>query len=323
MSRKSVAARAAKRYFQQERLKEQQREQAPRLFQTLGAYEPDDILSMTGLNEPSKLVAVPTGKLFSVRMDSPRYECFKRSKKCVACGIEGEVMLLQWNLPRDSDPEVAKRSSPHFNLYAVVNGNLVLMTRDHIVPKADGGQDVVENLQTMCHHCNGLKGTLPNDRFMKLIAEQGVEDVKRAQKADKKLNRKERYERRIAARKAKRAANRARKLTEQLAQRSGQDGLVGVGNLGAPRSGEEQTLPHGSLDVRWEIDRPTTAADPANAGDGRLQTAEAIGGAGALAEPSSSSGSGERDMGGDQPSELSDPEADQVQEAEEAGVVPV
>jgi hypothetical protein len=49
-------------------------------------------------------------------------------------------------------------SSPHFNLYAEEDARLILMTKDHILAKSKGGQDVLENFQTMCAICNNLKG---------------------------------------------------------------------------------------------------------------------------------------------------------------------
>ena len=47
----------------------------------------------------------------------------------------------------------------HFNLYALdADGNEVLMTKDHIVPKSKGGEDKGINYQTMCYPCNYVKG---------------------------------------------------------------------------------------------------------------------------------------------------------------------
>ena len=51
------------------------------------------------------------------------------------------------------------QDSPHFNLYAEENDELILMTKDHIHSKANGGQDRHSNYQTMCAICNNLKGS--------------------------------------------------------------------------------------------------------------------------------------------------------------------
>jgi len=39
----------------------------------------------------------------------------------------------------------------HFNLYAIdENGNEVMMTKDHILAKARGGKDKIDNFQSCC-----------------------------------------------------------------------------------------------------------------------------------------------------------------------------
>lgn len=42
------------------------------------------------------------------------------------------------------------------------NGCLTRMTKDHIVPKAIGGPDKMENYQPMCYNCNSAKGSKVN-----------------------------------------------------------------------------------------------------------------------------------------------------------------
>jgi hypothetical protein len=69
---------------------------------------------------------------------------------CVNCGAEGTMFL--------KDRQCADVSW-HFNLYGKDNnGDLVLFTKDHIVPKSKGGKDNIENMQTMCIECNNHKG---------------------------------------------------------------------------------------------------------------------------------------------------------------------
>jgi hypothetical protein len=88
-------------------------------------------------------------KCYSVRMNSDRYHVFRKSHYCAACGVEGTRMNLDLN-PGDS--------SPHFNLYAEERGRLLLMTKDHKIPKSRGGLDTMDNYQTYCSRCNNLKG---------------------------------------------------------------------------------------------------------------------------------------------------------------------
>ena len=89
----------------------------------------------------------------SVDLASSRYRMYKeKGVKCVHCGREGTVFILERSQVRDI--------SPHFNLYAVEeNGKLILMTRDHIVPKSRGGKDEMSNYQPLCTKCNCKKGS--------------------------------------------------------------------------------------------------------------------------------------------------------------------
>jgi HNH endonuclease len=95
-----------------------------------------------------------------VRMDSLRYFVFKNSLVCAACGLQTTKVFLEINL---------YDKSPHFNFYAEEDGKLILMTRDHILPKSKGGRDELSNLQCHCCICNNLKGN--NDLTNLQVAE--------------------------------------------------------------------------------------------------------------------------------------------------------
>jgi len=113
-------------------------------LQILGILRPDQVLPHTS---PTRSAKKFFGRI--VKMSSLRYQCFKKNLKCVCCGIEGSVMQLEF---RKGD------GRPHFNLYAKREGRLVLMTKDHILPKSRGGSDDMRNLRTMCSRCNQLSG---------------------------------------------------------------------------------------------------------------------------------------------------------------------
>jgi hypothetical protein len=84
---------------------------------------------------------------FKVRPVSLRYKTFyQKGCKCVVCGKEGTHFKLC------GDVTTNRR---HFNLYAEDG---TLMTKDHILPRSRGGQDLVSNMQTMCTVCNASKG---------------------------------------------------------------------------------------------------------------------------------------------------------------------
>lgn len=108
----------------------------------------------------SKIVPKVTGKNTKVdfdgdliKMGSQRYRLFKeKGIKCVSCGIEGRFFAKE----RTHDIDTY-----HFNLYAIdENGEEVLMTKDHIIPKSLGGKNKLSNYQTMCFRCNIEKGNI-------------------------------------------------------------------------------------------------------------------------------------------------------------------
>lgn len=113
----------------------------------------EDVLHL--ITPKTSKIKIKFGDRF-VDMGSLRYHVFKRSLVCVTCGIVGQYFALEQH--RD----VAARGSKtwHFNLYAVKDGEEVLMTKDHIQPKSAGGSDKMANLQTMCSPCNLAKGNL-------------------------------------------------------------------------------------------------------------------------------------------------------------------
>lgn len=87
-----------------------------------------------------------------IKINSLRLNTFaQKGCTCVECGIVGIFLVKEKSTKKDG--------SYHFNLYAInEDGKEVLMTRDHIKPKSLGGEDTLENSQTMCMYCNSKKG---------------------------------------------------------------------------------------------------------------------------------------------------------------------
>lgn len=84
---------------------------------------------------------------------SQRLRLFARGDiTCVKCGIVGKTFYMEKNI----NDLVAK---PHLTLYGVnAEGEEVMMTWDHIVPRSIGGSNSLSNAQCMCTECNGTKG---------------------------------------------------------------------------------------------------------------------------------------------------------------------
>ncbi len=92
-----------------------------------------------------------------VKMFSLRLRTFAlHGTCCVTCGICGEFFALEKHL---STSHYEDKQRYHFNLYARnKEGEEVLLTKDHILPKSKGGADSLDNMQPMCIICNNKKG---------------------------------------------------------------------------------------------------------------------------------------------------------------------
>ncbi len=118
----------------------------------LGKYEIDDVLKHVSLNPEDK----PKNVRFNghrIFMGSKRYQNFKaHGNICVECGLVGTHFYLERHKNQMS-------GNYHFNMYGLnSDGEEVMLTKDHIVPKAKGGLDEIINFQVMCSPCNSKKG---------------------------------------------------------------------------------------------------------------------------------------------------------------------
>ena len=111
-----------------------------------GGYEPELVLALVR-NNTAKHVVLDDDE---VKIRSIRLKVFAhKGCLCVSCGIEGTQFYKERG---------AAQSRWHLNLYALKDGEEILMTKDHTIPKAAGGPDTLSNLQPMCAKCNFAKG---------------------------------------------------------------------------------------------------------------------------------------------------------------------
>jgi 5-methylcytosine-specific restriction endonuclease McrA len=115
-------------------------------YVSIGKFSPEEVLPYIYNCKERKYAG------HRVKMTSKRYKVFaEKGLRCACCDIEGKYFSLE---KHENDKE-SKRY--HFNLYAINNGEPMLMTKDHIIPKSKGGTDCLENLQPMCIKCNSRK----------------------------------------------------------------------------------------------------------------------------------------------------------------------
>lgn len=86
-----------------------------------------------------------------IRANSQRYQTFlTKGTRCAKCGLGGKFFAKEKKI---------WEKSFHLEFYGIdENGEEVLMTKDHIIPRSLGGKNSVDNYQTMCTRCNMKKG---------------------------------------------------------------------------------------------------------------------------------------------------------------------
>lgn len=100
-------------------------------------------------------IGVGSATLFGhkVKLNTRKLKVFRyNGLNCKGCGLRA----THWKVEKQLD---RKGSSPTvLNLYGTrEGGEEVMMTQDHIRPRAAGGGNSFENLQTMCFTCNSKK----------------------------------------------------------------------------------------------------------------------------------------------------------------------
>lgn len=115
-----------------------------------GIYSIEEVLSKTVSTKLDKKYSRVDFDGDLVYMNSQRYELFKvKGVECVCCGVVGSFFAKE---------RLGGMKKYHFNLYAIDGeGDEVLMTKDHIIRKSDGGIDHLTNYQPMCMPCNRNK----------------------------------------------------------------------------------------------------------------------------------------------------------------------
>jgi len=117
---------------------------------TIAVYPVDAIISFVSGNTKKCKKFKFAGR--KVRINSLKLQTFKKDGLvCADCGIQASFFSLD-TIKHKSQTRTT------LNLYAWHDGQLKLMTCDHIIPKSKGGGKGIANTQTMCYACNHKKG---------------------------------------------------------------------------------------------------------------------------------------------------------------------
>jgi hypothetical protein len=80
--------------------------------------------------------------------------------KCFLCGLEGAFFAKEYLIANGDLPFKCGRLYA-LQLYAIKDGEEILINRDHILPKSKGGKGNLNNLQPTCFDCNQNKSGTP------------------------------------------------------------------------------------------------------------------------------------------------------------------
>ena len=128
---------------------------------TIATFPASEILKQVGTGATFKTDV--RGKIYVSKLSSVRLKTFQKSTECVCCGRKGTVLGL------DLPPNTTR---PHFNLYCVEGNDMILMTKDHIIPKSRGGNNHISNMQTMCCDCNLNKADKSPEEYVLFLEKQ-------------------------------------------------------------------------------------------------------------------------------------------------------
>lgn len=131
-------------------------------FERIGTLSLDEVFPLIeqNFNNPGRQ-RVQIGA-FYVNVQSLRLRTFlKTGVKCSCCENSGSFFAVERSKVKS---DVINKTPFHLNLYGYnKEGEEVLFTHDHIIARALGGNDHIDNTITSCGPCNWRKGVLEKE----------------------------------------------------------------------------------------------------------------------------------------------------------------
>lgn len=126
------------------------------------------------IQEGYNLLAIPRDErnIDGMRVSSPSgaalyHHCRENNIPlvCHFCGVKASLWIIRHQQNDTNKP-------PVMDLFCYTSkNNLVMMTRDHIVPKSWGGLDDVQNLRCACEPCNRARKNVLDDKDRQFMVE--------------------------------------------------------------------------------------------------------------------------------------------------------
>lgn len=118
-------------------------------YKTIPKEEIESVLKACVMSKPLGRVGI---RHYPIVTDTDRYEnLYYNGCKCAKCGLEAEFAAIE--------KEEKSKDKFHINVYVIDDrGKELMLTKDHIYPRALGGYDNLCNYQVLCEKCNSKKG---------------------------------------------------------------------------------------------------------------------------------------------------------------------